>query len=208
MEDNLNQEVQAPMTPPQSTSFSVEPKSKNSGSKWILIFIGLLILGGAGIFFFTKSGNETIPTPTPTFKVEPIVETETPTAIPTKSPVPVKKSDISIEIQNGTGITGEAALLQAKLKALGYSDIKVGNATSTDFTAAVVTFSKILSQTVQDEIKLELEKLYKEVTVKTSSTQQTDIVIITGPRLNSATTTPKASASPKASTTPTASPVQ
>jgi len=211
MEDVQNQPEEVQVTPPQPTSYSVEPKAKNAGSKWVLIFIGLLILGGVGIFFFTKSGDEAVPTPTPSFNVTPIENEATPT--PTKSPEPVKKDDVSIEIQNGTGITGEAAFLQTKLKALGYTDIKVGNASSTDNTITTVTFSKTLSQTVQDEIKTELEKIYKEVSVKTSSTQKSDIVIVTGLRsgqttkpVSSGTPKPSASASPKATSTPTSTP--
>ncbi|AKM82881.1 hypothetical protein A2422_02825 [Candidatus Woesebacteria bacterium RIFOXYC1_FULL_31_51] len=200
------------VTPPQPTSYTVEPQSKGGKSKWLLIFIGLLILGGAGIFFFTRSSNKEEATPTPSFEV---TNEETSTPLPTNTPAPVKKSEISIEIQNGTGITGEAAYLQEKLKVLGYSDIKVGNASSTDNTETTVTFLKTTPQTVQDEIKKELEKIYKTVNVKTSSTQTVDILIVTGLRGTqtskpSTTATPKASgtASPKPSATasPSSSP--
>ncbi|MDO8340489.1 MAG: LytR C-terminal domain-containing protein, partial [Candidatus Woesebacteria bacterium] len=148
-----------------------------------------------------------------------VTNEETPTPLPTNTPAPVKKSEISIEIQNGTGITGEAAYLQEKLKVLGYSDIKVGNASSTDNTETTVTFSKTTPQTVQDEIKKELEKIYKTVNVKTSSTQTVDILIVTGLRGTqtskpsttatpkaSGTATPKPSATASSSATPTASP--
>lgn len=218
MESNIQDQPQ--MTPPQGTNYSVsQPKQKSGGSKWLVIFIILLVLGGAGIFFFTKSASEPIATPTPSFNVTPIDEdTETPSPAPTKSPAPVKKDEVSIEIQNGTGITGEAKLLSDKLKTLGYSDITAGNADSTDNTETTVTFLKTLSQAVQDEIKKELESFYKTVNVKTSSTQKSDIVIVTGLRSSqtskpatsgtpkaSGSATPKASSSatPKASTTPT-----
>lgn len=206
MEDQIPQIEVAQQGPPQAGSFSPQSKAKSSGSKWLLIFIGLLILGGAGIFFFTKSGSTPIATPTPTFKTEPI-QTTAGTATPTSAPV--KKDEVSIEIQNGTGITGEAKLLQDKLKVLGYSDITVGNASSTDNTDTTVTFLKTLSQTVQDEIKKELEKTYKTVTVKTSTTQKSDILILTGLRSGStAITKPATSGTPKASgsASPSASP--
>ncbi len=204
--------------PPQASSFSSHPKVKNNGSKWLIIFIALLILGGAGIFFFTKSASEPIATPTPSFGVAPIDDKETSTPLPTKTPEPVKKEDVSIEIQNGTGITGEAKLLQDRLKTLGYSDITVGNASTTDNTETTVTFLKTLSQTAQDEIKKSLDGFYKTVKVKTSSTQKSDAVIITGLRgtqtskpaststpKTSGSATPKASSSatPKASVSPT-----
>ena len=71
-----------------------------------------------------------------------------------------------------------------------------------------------------DEIKIkaeELEKIYKEVSVKTSTTQKSDVVIITGLRASQTTKpvssgTPKpsssasASASPKTTPTPTSTP--
>ncbi len=206
MEDQITQNEVAQQGPPQASSYSPQPKQKSSSSKWLLIFVGLLILGGAGIFFFTKSGSTPIPTPTPTFKVEPI-QTPTVTTTPTSSPVAVKKEEITIEIQNGTGITGEAKLLQDKLKALGYSDISVGNASSTDNTDTTVTFLKTLSTTVQDEIKKELEKMYKTVTVKTSTTQKSDILVLTGLRSGStSTSTTKASATATAKSTSSASP--
>lgn len=206
MEDQITQSEVAQQGPPQSGSFSPQAKQKSSGSKWLLIFIGLLILGGAGIFFFTKSGSTPIATPTPTFKTEPI-QTPSVTSTPAASTAPVKKDDVSIEIQNGTGITGEAKLLQDKLKVLGYSDITVGNASSTDNTDTTVTFAKTLSQTVQDEIKKELEKTYKTVTVKTSSTQKTDVLVLTGLRSGStsATTKPATSGTPKATGSATSS---
>lgn len=203
MEDQLQQE-QTQVTPPQATAYSVsQTKQKSGGSKWLIIFIILLILGGAGIYFFTKSAAEPIATPTPSFNVTPIEDKATSTPVATKSPEPAKKDDVSIEIQNGTGITGEAKLLSDKLKALGYSDITAGNASSTDNTATTVTFSKSLSQSIQDELKKELESFYKEVNVKTSSTQKSDVVIITGLR-GTQTTKPAQSATPKSTSTGTA----
>lgn len=202
MEEQTTQDQIAQQGPPQASSFQTPTKPKNSSSKWVIIFIGLLILGGAGIFFFTKSSGEAIPSPTPSFGVVPIDEPET-TPVPTKSPEPVKKSDVSIEILNGTGISGEAKLLSDKLKTLGYSDITAGNAETTNNTETTVTFAKTLSQTVQDEIKKELDSFYKTVNVKTSSTQKSDVVVITGLRAGQ---TPKASSSATPSVTPSASP--
>lgn len=201
MEDQMQQE-QIQVATPQTSSYPVAPKQKSGGSKWLIIFIILLILGGAGIYFFTKSASTPIATPTPSFNVAPIENKATSTPVATKSPEPVKKDEVSIEIQNGTGITGEAKLLSDKLKALGYSDITAGNAPTTDNTETTVTFSKTLSQTVQDEIKKELESFYKEVNVKTSTTQKSDIVIITGLRA-SQTSKPQGSATPKASSSAT-----
>ncbi len=198
---------------------STNIKQKNNGSRWVIIFILLLVVGGAGIYFFTKSASDPIATPTPSFGVVPIEEKEIPTPAPTKTPAPVKKETVTIEIKNGTGITGEAKLLQDKLKTIGYTEVTVGNADSTDNTETTITFKKTLSQQIQDEIKKELESFYKKVNISTSSTLENDILIVTGLRSGSGTsvkttatpsasTSSKATASPKSSSTasPSASP--
>ena len=209
MEEVQSQDQIAQQGPLQPSSFN-QPKPKNNGSKWVIIFILLLIIGGAGIFFFSKSGSEPVATPTPSFGVVPIENKATPAATPTATPAAIKRDEVTIEIQNGTGITGEAKLLQDKLKTLGYSEITVGNAATTDNTETTVTFLKTLSQSVQDEIKKTLESFYKTVNVKISTTQKSDVIVLTGLRSGStsASATPKstaiASSSPKASATPTA----
>lgn len=202
MEDTQNQDS-VQVIPPQNTSFSVEPRQKGGNAKWLVIFILLLILGGVGIFFFTKSSEEEIPTPTPTFSTTPIVVRDA-TSTPTSSPVAIKRSEVAIEIKNGTGITGEAAFLKEKLVALGYSDIKAGNAETTDNTVTQVTFLKTLAQSAQDEIKKELEKIYTEVTVKQVTSQTSEVIVVTGTRTSqSPKSTVTSSASPKASVSPT-----
>lgn len=213
MEDQISQNEVIHQGPPQASTFAHNSKPKNSGSKWIIIFIILLIIGGAGIFFFASTANKPIATPTPSFGVVPIENKVTAAPIATATPEPVKKDTITIEIQNGTGITGEAKLLQDKLKELGYSEITTGNAESTDNTETTVTFKKTLAQAAQDELKKELESFYKTVNVKTSTSQKTDVVVVTGLRgtqtskpQGSATPKASSSATPKSSATPSVSP--
>lgn len=206
----MEQQIQQPETTAfsQQTSYQQPLKAKNSGAKWLIIFILLLVLGGAGIYFFSKSANEPIATPTPSFGVVPI-DTPSATSTPLSTLVAIDRDEVTIEILNGTGITGEAKLLSDRLEKLGYSEITAANADTTDNTATTVTFSKDLSQAIQDEIKKELESFYKEVNVKTSTTQKSDVVIITGLRSGqtskaTSSATPKAtsSATPKPSTSP------
>lgn len=179
-----------------------QPKPKVKSNKWLFIIIGLLILGGGGIYFFTRGAKEEKTTPSPTVSG---VATSTPTPTPTLNPS--DRKDISIEIQNGTGISGEAAFLQGALKNLGYSDIKIGNSENQDNTSTTVTFGKSVPQAVKDEITAKLESIYANVNVKSSSTQTVDVLIVTGLR-KGATAKPSPTATPKASPTasPTASP--
>jgi len=69
---------------------------------------------------------------------EEINSSPTPTSTPA---VVVDRKVVSISVLNGTGITGEAAYLQDKLEALGYTDIKVANSSKQDYQKAMVTFS-------------------------------------------------------------------
>lgn len=202
------QETQQEEVRPQSNpgvSFPTIPSSDRPNSntgKVILIVSVLAIVGVLGFFVFRglKGGGEATPTP------ESVVEgtAASPEATPSPS---IDKTKIKIEVQNGTGITGEAAYLQDQLKSLGYSNIKVGNASSQDNTTTTVTFAKDTSSAVVDEITAKLEQLYKKVESKTSSTVKTDVLIVTGLRKGA---TPKPSAAPTAvptsSSTPTGSP--
>ena len=159
---------------------------------------------------FKNSSKKVEPEPTSSSTLTP-VEMLSPSASSTAKPA--DKSKVKIQIQNGTGITGEAAFLQTQLKTLGYTTVTVGNASSQDQTVTTVTFAKSLSSDSVDELTKKLKELYKEVEVKTVATSTNDVVIITGLRKGatvkpSATPTLKTSASPtvKASSTPTPTP--
>ena len=202
---------EAVQTPPQAPEVGFPmsaPKPKAGINKWIFVLIGLLILGVGGVFLFTQgSQNAEEPTPVPTFEA---VETASPT--PAATPLAADRSKVKIEVQNGTGITGEASYLATQLKSLGYTNVKAGNAENQDYTITEVTFNKSVSLSIQDEITKKLETLYQKVEVKSSSTQTMDVVIISGLKKGatakpSATPTAKASATPtsKASASPTGS---
>jgi flagellar basal body-associated protein FliL len=201
-ENSQTQEVQTPQEAPASApevGFPLsQPKPKGKMNKWVIIIIGLLVLGGGGVFFFTRGAKEEGNLPSPT-----VSGTSTSTPAATPAATPADRSKIEIEIQNGTGISGEASYLQGALKNLGYSTIEVGNADEQDASATTVTYGKSVSESIKSEITKKLEEVYKEVDVKSSSTQSVDVLIITGLR-KGATAKPSPTASPKAS--PTASP--
>lgn len=206
MEEGQNQEQQVQQNETQGAGVSFptvgQPQRKSSGAKTFLV-IGILVLVAILGFIIFKNASKQAEEITPT----PFAETPTEAPVvssPTASPKPADKSKVKIEIQNGTGIPGEAAFLQTELKSLGYTNITVGNASSQDATATVVTFAKSLSADIVDELTKKLKELYKEVTVKTSTTATTDVVIVTGLR-KGATSKPSATPTVKASSTPTAS---
>jgi hypothetical protein len=206
MEENeTSQESVQPIIEEQKTpevGFPMpQPRQKMQGSKLIFIGLGLLVLIGLGIFLFARgSKQETIKiTPTPSQYEETITPLETGTLTPT--PSSIDKTKVKIEVQNGTGVTGEAAFLQTKLKTAGYSLITVGNATTQDATTTTVTFAKSLSTQIVADITKQLEAIYTKVETKTSSTQVQDAIVITGSRTG-VTPKPTTTATPTPTETP------
>lgn len=179
------------------------PRKKGGSGKLLIIFLGLAILGVIGFLVFKGIGGGSA-TPTSTPSVESISGSSDTTS-ETPSPEPVDKATVSIKVENGTGIAGEAGFLQGILANMGYTKIEVGNADSSDNTSTQVTFSADLSQSVIDEITKKLESIYETVKTKTSSSQTTsDVVIVTGLKKGA---TPKpateATATPEVSSSPT-----
>lgn len=196
---------------PKNVSFpSVNQQPKSGGPKTILI-AGTLILVAILGFVVYKSATkktETSIEPTPFDNMT----TSSGESMTSETPVPATpsaaaKGDVSVSILNGSGITGEAAYLQTQLENLGYSDIKVGNASSQDASTTTVVFSKDLADSVVTEITQKLDSIYQNVKSSTSSSATTDVVITTGLRKGA---TPKPSATPaattEASSTPTPTP--
>lgn len=173
----------------------------------IFVILGILIVAGvAGFLIFKGSSSPSAPSPTPSPFTEGTSTVSTPT------PAPVDKSEIDIEILNGTGIAREASFLQGKLRDLDYTEIETGNAEDQDEseTTTKVTFSSSVPEEVVDEITEELEGIYQEVDVRTSRSLAVDIQIITGLRKGqtapSPTPTPEASPSPSPTPSPSPSP--
>lgn len=214
---NLSTEPTSQASPNAGVSFPTVNEQKKSGSGKTFLIIGTLILVAVlGFVIFKSAGNKEIEN-TETTPIEGVSDETVSTPIPTATATPkaIARKDVSIEVQNGTGITGDAAYLQNQLKTLGYTDVKAGNAKETGASTTKVTFLKSLSQEVVDELTKKLKELYTTVDTATSTSAATDVVIITGLKkgatpLPSSTATPKASATPtgtpKASTTPTPTP--
>lgn len=196
----------AKTSPSENVSFSPlmpkQAKPKSLKTFLIVFIIAIFIIGGFLIFRDKKQGTSE-ENPTPLARGVSIEATSTP--LPTATPKPIDKTKVSIEIQNGTGITGEAAFLKDLLKSLGYSKFTVGNAEKQDNVTTSITYSKELSETAQTEITAKLKETYKEVDVKTSATAKVDVLIVTGLR-KGATAKPSASPTAKPSATPSASP--
>ena len=91
------------------------------------------------------------------------------------------KQDITIQILNGSGVSGQASQVQALLEQLDYSRIETGNADSQDLTTTKIVYKQNIAETLISEIKTELGKTLAEVeTEETSADIGFNIVITTG----------------------------
>ncbi len=148
---------------------------------WIIIPTALLVgaLVGGLITYFSGisklSDGNTLPSPVATIKpdTEPI-----PTASPSSS---FKRSDIKLQVLNGSGISGLAGKAKTYLEGLGYLDVVVGNASESNLTDTVISV-KDSKKEFLETIKSDLVKKYqlaKEAEVLPTSSKY-DFVITLG----------------------------
>lgn len=209
MEESQVQESTTSHSSSSGVSFPTMGEQKKSGSAKTVLIVGILVLVAILGFVIYKSasssGDEIQADATPfedltTPSSDQTVQTFT--TSPSSTPAAVAdKTKVEIQIQNGTGITGEAAYLQSQLTAMGYTNIKVGNSDST-VTATSVTFADSLESGAVTEITQKLNTIYQTVTTRTSPNATYDVVIVTGLRKGSSPR-PSGSATPRASVTPT-----
>lgn len=223
MEENQQSQQSPQVSFPQVR----EPEAgRGSNAKVLIAIVGvlLIVLVGGWLILGNREGSAT-PTPTPvgglsTFPTPEVAST--PEASPTATPAPVDKSEVKVEILNGTGVPGEASFLQKELEKLGFTseNITAGNADEQDATETTATYSRDLAQATADEITQRLEEVYTAVRTRRATTSgDFDVSITTGPRKGGSTTkpatakptatataTPKASASASPTSSPTATP--
>lgn len=188
-----------------SVGTPIPPQVKGQGSngsvvKWIVLILIVLAVVGGLVWFFVIRGSGEIEKGIPIVTPSPSIQFSEPT--PTPEVQAVDKSEVSVEVLNGTGIAGEASYLQGKLKGAGWEKIAVGNADKQDSTQTEVEFGSGIDPTTQSELLTLLRDIYTTVTSSTStSLDKLEIIITTGLRKG---VTPKPSPTPKpTSTTPT-----
>jgi hypothetical protein len=163
----------------------------------IIAVVVIAALAGAGWFLFTKPDFEqevtTQPTPTPS--------RSTPT--PTVSEEKFERSEISINVLNGSGIPGAAGDLQEDLEDIGYTDIEVGNADDQDYEDTQIVFDENVPEQARDEIIDLLRDFFATVDDSEDELNDFDVEIITGYPIGF-TPTPTKEPEPTSTPTPTA----
>lgn len=183
---------------------SSAPKKKSK--MWIVVLI-LFVIAIAVITFIVFKGSRQTSDDTQSLSPTSLpVTDENPTPEPTATTVAVSKDNLKVQVLNGTGVAGEAALLQTKLKNLGYTNVDTGNATETT-TTTTVAFGSTVSQDVITEVTSLLKKTYTSVVTSNTAPTGFDIQITVGTRTG-ATSATAAPANTSATTAPTATPAQ
>jgi len=155
--------------------------------RWLFIVVIVVVclgLVGGGVYVYTRamkgkgsaliiSSVNTTPTPAPE-----VVE-----ATPTPEEAVEEELDVtalSIQVQNGSGVTGAAGKVVALLEGLGYEDVKTGNADSYDYTETII---KIKEDKKNYLVRLEEDLGEKYTLGETETLVDTsayDVVVILG----------------------------
>lgn len=115
---------------------------------WVVALLAIVgLIGGGLIYLKGRGANEPVPsavatsTPTPTLEETETPEPSTPSATK-KTPTPTKaasvsatpkKTGLSIQVLNGSGIKGVASTMQKYLEEKGYNVVSTGNAKNFDY---------------------------------------------------------------------------
>lgn len=170
------------VSPPVEVMMPIEVTKVEGGSgKWIWVWavVGLLLgIGvGAGVGFLVWGNKKEAVVVQPAGKVEPTKADVKATPTPTVA-VEVKRSELKVQVLNGSGVKGEAAKAKSLLENLGYKDVATGNADRNDYEATEVTAAK---DEYWKTVRADLGSKY-EVASKSGTAQlgEFDVVVILG----------------------------
>ena len=113
------------------TMYEQGSREKKSGKKLLIIIIILILLLSGGYFALRR-----VIQPAPVTTPAPV-----PTPAPTSQPV-LNRSNWSLEILNGSGVTGAAKKIADKIQALGYPVVKTGNADKDSYVLSQILVKK------------------------------------------------------------------
>lgn len=147
------------------------PKKNYMWPILLIFIITILLLIGA---FLYKSGTNIKD------KINIVPLSPTPTIVPE----PTKAIDLTkyeIEIQNGSGVSGEASRQEASLEAAGFIVSSVGNADNSDYTDTVIKAKTGVEKAYLDKLKSVLGETFTLEGVETLPDDSlTSVVVILG----------------------------
>lgn len=163
----------------QDTTLSDEDVDKPN-YLWIIVPTALLVgalVGGLITYFSAVSNVNVSETPAPSSAEQ------TATPEPTTDPETVSfdRSSVKVQVLNGSGISGLAGKAKTYLEGLGYEDVAVGNASTSDFETTELRL-KVAVKEYETVIKSDLEDNYElsEDIATLPSSSGFDIIIVLG----------------------------
>ena len=177
-------------SPVNDNAYIVQTEVKKNLVRYFLIIAIISFLIGlvsmAGINFFLQKTNFEIPfIPRKTVEITPSPK-PTITIEPTKAAV-VNLEEYSIEVLNGSGVTGAASKLKEALTAEGFKVISAGNADKSDYTDTIIAAKKKINSAYLEKLKENLKKTYTVVIDSKTSvpeTSEADVVITIGSNMS------------------------
>lgn len=160
-------------------------ESGDKNAKWLWLLIFLIIIGAVVFAFFrgigpfesispfTKSQASPTPTPSPIAISSPMVEESPATDL--------DRSEVSVRVLNGSGVSGKAASVRDFLEELGWTVDSIGNADADDYGTTEVRFKSEFS----DFADLIVDDLSSDYDASTSTDEldasaSADIEVIVG----------------------------
>jgi|GEM_PF-1877033 len=180
----------------------------------VIVGAVVVVLIGAGGYLYYQSSQKKLANPPTTTAV---TVTQKPSASPT--PENVKKDAYSIEVQNGSGIAGEAGRAQSLLEDEDFVIDSTGNADNYDYTKTVIQAKKDVSKAWTDQLKEVLKGKYEvksRVETLDDTDSDSDVVVIIGQNdsdgdsmvVDEASETPQPTEEATETETPTPSPTE
>lgn len=153
---------------------SILGESQNKNYMWPILFIFIIvILLLIGIFLY-KSGGVNIED-----KINVAVLSPTPTIVPE----PTKTVDLAqyeIEIQNGSGISGEASRQKINLEEEGFTVSSIGNADNSDYEDTIIKAKKEVEKAFLNKLKNIFESSFIVKEEILPDTASVPVVVIIG----------------------------
>lgn len=161
--------------------FEKDKRPKKKLNYKLIFLIGIMIALAGSLFFLVndkQSPDTKSPLPSPIASIQPSPETMIETS---PSPEPIDFRTIKLQVQNGSGIAGEAGLVANILKAEGFGQIDTANADNYDYRQIEI-YLKDGNQELFDSINraLNSDYLISSEIMPLPESSEYDVLIIVG----------------------------
>lgn len=130
-----------------AAEFGLAGRKSNKGKNIILFLVVFLLVAIiSALFYFFSTGALKFEQKE---KEQEVAPTEAPTEAPTPVPVELDRAQFSVQVLNGSGVSGAAGSMETILEELGYEDIEVGNADNSDYQNVTIQIKEEFEEFAQ-----------------------------------------------------------